>query len=379
MDFSYTEEQKSIFEMCTQFANTEIAPMVRELERAEKFPIEIFKKLADLGVLTMCVPENAGGSFLDTASYVLALRAISKADAGITVGISVTNMVAEAIFRNGSEAQIKKYIPKIASGEMIVASFALTEGHAGSDPGNLRTTAKKDGDHYILNGEKIFISHGDMAGVTIVMAKTDATKGSKGISAFLVDKGTPGFSVGKKEEKLGLLSSSTVSLVLDNCKVHKSQLLGELGGGFKIALGSLDSGRIGISAQAIGIAEAAYEAALKYAKERIQFGKPIAEHQVISFKLADMKTRLNAAKLLAMNAAWLKDEKKPFTEEASMSKVFSTEMCNYVTAEAFQIHGGYGYIKEYLVEKYLRDARVTTIYEGTSEIQRIVIARNILA
>jgi alkylation response protein AidB-like acyl-CoA dehydrogenase len=381
VNFLFTEEQLAIATLCKNFARAEIQPKVRELEKAGKFPKEIFRKMAELGLLTMTVPEDAGGTYTDTTSYLLALSAIAKVDAGVAVAMAVTNMVAESIYRFGTDAQKKKYLPCFADGSFLAGAFGLTESQAGSDAGALRTRAepdKNDGDYFVLTGEKIFITSGDVAGVIIVMAKTRMPDGTDKTTAFLVEPGMKGFQVGKKEEKLGLLTSTTVSLVFDHCRVHKSQILGQMGKGLSQALGVLDSGRITIAAQATGIAEAAFEEAARYSKIRTQFGKPICQNQAIQFKLADMKVKIEAAKLLVFRAASLKDAKKGFTQEASMAKLFATEMCNEVVGEALQIHGGYGYTKEFPVEKYYRDARVTTIYEGTSEIQRIVIAKKLL-
>jgi alkylation response protein AidB-like acyl-CoA dehydrogenase len=381
VNFQFSEEQLAIAGMCKNFARSEIQPKVRDLEKSGKFPKDIFRKMAELGLLTMTVPEEAGGTYTDTISYMLALSAISKADAGVAVAMAVTNMVAESIYRFGTEAQKKKYLPGFADGSILAGAFGLTESQAGSDPGALRTRAeldKDDGDYFTLTGEKIFITSGDVAGVIIVMAKTRMPEGSDKTTAFLVEPGMKGFQVGRKEEKLGLLSSSTVSLVFDRCRVHKNQVLGQMGKGMSQALGVLDSGRVSIAAQAIGIAEAAFEEAARYSKVRMQFGRHLSQNQAIQFKLADMKVKLEAAKLLMFRAASLKDAKKTFTQEASIAKLFATEMCNEVVGEAVQIHGGYGYTKEFLVEKYFRDARVTTIYEGTSEIQRIVIAKKLL-
>ncbi|PCI29129.1 MAG: acyl-CoA dehydrogenase [SAR324 cluster bacterium] len=381
MDFQLNEEEQAVVEMCTQFGETEITPRIRELEDAHELPRDVLKKMADLGLLTMTISEEDGGSSLGPLAYALAIKSIAKADAGLAVTMSVTNMVIEAIRKFGRPEQYNKYIPQLASGDMIAAAFALTESMAGSNPMEMRTKATidpNDGDYFLLNGEKIFISHGDASGIIIVMAKTDPALGGRGITAFLVEPEDEGFAVGKKEEKMGILTSSTVSLNFDNCRVHKSRILGELGKGLNIAFSSLDSGRIGISAQAIGIAEAAFEAAASYATERFQSGKKIIEHQGIQFKLADMLTKLNACRMMLYQAVSLKAAGQPFTQEAAMAKLFCTENCNQITYDAIQVFGGYGYIKEYPVEKYYRDARINTIYEGTSEIQKIVIGRGIM-
>jgi len=307
------------------------------------------------------------------------LKEIAKVDAGIAVAMAVTNMVGEAIQRFGSPHQQANYLPKIANGTCVPLAFAMTEKQAGSDVKAILTrytVDPSDPNQVILNGEKQFITNGDMAGALIVFA-TGKWNGEEGISAFLVDRGTQGLSVTKKENKLGLLTANLVALKFDHCKLPKTAFLGQPGEGLKIALSSLDSGRLGIAAQSIGIAEAAFDAALKFSKERLQFGHAIGENQAIAFKLADMRVKLDAAKLMAYRAAWLKDEKADFTLEAAEAKLYCSEVCNEIAAEALQIHGGYGYVKDYPVEKYFRDARVTTIYEGTSEIQRIVIARHL--
>ncbi|MCP4295801.1 MAG: acyl-CoA dehydrogenase [Proteobacteria bacterium] len=380
MDFQLNDEEQAVVEMCDQFGALEITSRIRELEEAHRLPTEILKKMADLGLLTMTISADEGGSSLGSLAYALAIKSIAKADGGIAVTMSVTNMVIEAIRRFGRADQYQKYIGQLASGEMVAAAFGLTEGTAGSSPANLQTKATidpKDSDFYLLNGEKIFISHGDESGVLIVMAKIKVEEGS-GITAFLVEPGDEGFTIGKKEEKMGLLTSSTVSLIFDNCRLHKSRILGEPGKGLTVAFASLDSGRIGISAQAVGIAEAAYEAAAAYACERFQSGKPIIEHQGIQFKLADMATKLDASKLMLYHTASLKQSGQPFTQEAAMTKLFCTENCNKITYDAIQVFGGYGYCKDYPVEKYYRDARINTIFEGTSEIQKVVIGRGII-
>jgi len=352
------------------FAEKEIAPHVARLEEDIPFRLELFRKMAKANLFLLAVSKESGGAFSDTLSYLLALKEIAKVDAGISVAMAVTNMVAECIATHGSEKQKKQFIPKISSGENIPLSFALTEKNAGSDAKNIASTAHRQGDCFKINGEKQFITNGDLAKILLVFAKTE-----KGISAFLVDHNASGLSVTKKERKLGLLTANLVSLKFEDTS---GELLGHEGEGFKLALSALDSGRLSIAAQAIGIAEAAYEAALNFAKNREQFGHAISENQAIAFKLADMHVKLSASRLLLEKAALLKDEGKPFSLEASEAKLYCSEACNEITAEALQIHGGYGYIKDYPVEKYFRDARVTTLYEGTSEIQRIVISRSIL-
>lgn len=380
MNFELAPHQIQIDELCTIFARNEIAPRIKELEENVDMRLELFRRMANMGLFLLSVPKQHGGNFIDTISYVIALKAFAKVDAGISVAIAVTNMVSETISRFGTEEQHKKYIPKIGSGECVPLSFALTEKNAGSDAKAIQAEAHYDPENqhvFIINGEKQFITNGDIAGAIIMMAKTKNRSGEEEISAFLIDKETPGLSVVKKENKLGLLTANLVSLRFDNCRVPAEQLLGQQGQGLQIALSSLDSGRIGIAAQAVGIAEAAFEAALRFAKERYQFGHAIGDNQGIAFKLADMKVKLSAARLMLYKAAWLKDKGEIFSEEASEAKLYCTEASNEIVDEALQIHGGYGYIKDYPVEKYFRDARVTTLYEGTSEIQRIIISRHI--
>lgn len=380
MDFTLSPHQLQLEEKATLFAEQEITPHISRLEEDVDFRLALFQKMAHQGLFLLSVPTHHGGRAQeDTLSYLLALKAIAKADAGISVAMAVSNMAAEAISIYGTEKQHKGYISKIAGGEYVPLSFALTEKDAGSDAKNLETTAVLRGENYQIDGEKQFITNGDISAFTIVMAKTDPSKGAEGISAFIVDKGTPGFTVVKKEKKLGLLTANLVSLRFDHCLIPAENLLGHEGEGFKIAMGSLNSGRLGIAAQALGIAEAAYENALHHARRRHQFGHAIAENQAIAFKLADMDVKLNASRLLLAYAAWKKDSGNSFTLEASEAKLYCTESCNEIVNEALQIFGGYGYIKDYPMEKYFRDARVTTLYEGTSEIQRIVISRHILS
>jgi alkylation response protein AidB-like acyl-CoA dehydrogenase len=379
MDFELTEEQRMVQEMVRRFAENEIAPIADEVDRTERFPKETLKKMAELGLMSMLVPEEAGGTGMGAVAYALALTEIGAACASHAVTTSVTNMVCEGIYRFGTPEQRARYIPKIASGEYAAAAFALTEPNAGSDAGSLRATADRDGDGYVLNGTKVFITSGTYAGVYMVAAKTDREAGKAGISVFLVEAGTPGLKVGRKEEKLGQRGSDTVEIVLENCRVPAGALLGNEGDGFKIMLSSLDGGRIGIAANSCGLARAALTSAANYAKERRQFGKPIAEFQAIQWKLAEMATQLEAAQLLTLRAARKKESGKSYTQEASMAKVYATEMVQRVCREAIQIHGGYGYVREYPVERYLRDAMAVTLYEGTSEIQRLVISRNVLA
>lgn len=378
MNFDLTDKQKEREQRCWEFAQTVIAPQVKELEEDLKLRQSVFQKMAKEGFFTLALPDQEGKK--DTVGYLLGLKSIAKVDAGMAVAMAVTNMVAEAIGRFGSEGQKSHYLPKIADGSCVPLSFALTEKHAGSDVKAIQTffsTDLKDPDFIMLNGTKQFITNGDIAGALIVMAKGSWDNQEEGITAFLVNGGMKGFSVTKKENKLGLLTANLVSLKFDNCRLSKNAILGKPGEGLKIALSSLDSGRLGIAAQAVGIAEAAFEAALLFSKERQQFGHAIGENQAIAFKLADMRVKLDAARLMFLHAAWLKDSERPYSMEAAEAKLFCSEVCNEIAGEALQIHGGYGYIKDYPVEKYYRDARVTTIYEGTSEIQRIVISRQL--
>lgn len=377
MNLMFTEAQKEIECRCREFAENVIAPQIKALEEDLELRQSVFKKMAQEGFFTLAMQDKNAKK--DTVGYLLGLKAIAKVDAGMAVAMAVTNMVAETIDRFGTEWQKSHYLPKIADGSCVPLSFALTEKQAGSDVKAIQTFFSvdlKDPDSIVLNGAKQFITNGDIAGALIVMAKGSWGK-EEGITAFLVDRGLKGLSVTKKENKLGLLTANLVSLKFDNCRLSKNAILGKPGEGLKIALSSLDSGRLGIAAQAVGIAEAAFEAALLFSRERHQFGHAIGENQAIAFKLADMRVKLDAARLMVLHAAQLKDRGLPYSMEAAEAKLYCSEMCNEIAGEALQIHGGYGYIKDYPVEKYFRDARVTTIYEGTSEIQRIVIARHL--
>ncbi len=378
MEFELKEEHKLLVEMVRSFADNELIPKAPEIDEKEIFPLENLKKMAELGLMAMTVPEEYGGSGMDSVSFALAMMEVGRGCASTAVTMSVTNMVAEGIYRFGTEEQKKKYIPPIASGEYAAASFALTEPWAGSDAGAIKTTAVKDGDSYVINGEKIFITSGAYAGVIMVAAVTDKEKGKHGISVFLVEQGTPGLTIGKAEEKMGQRGSNTVSLIFEDCRVPAENLLGNEGDGFKIMLADLDGGRIGIGSLACGVMRACLEESIKYAKGRVQFGRPIADFQAIQWMIADMATELEAAENMVLRAAWLKDQGVRFTQAASMAKLFATEAANRAAYKAVQIHGGYGYTREFPVERFYRDIRVTTLYEGTSEIQRIVIARNIL-
>ncbi|MBE2248786.1 MAG: acyl-CoA dehydrogenase family protein [Myxococcus sp.] len=377
MDFELSETQKLIRDTARTFARNVVAPKARDTDRKELFPAETYRQMGELGLLGVNVPAEYGGAGAGVVSYALAVMEISQACCSTSVGMCVTNMCAELITQFGTEAQKTKYVTKLVSGEAIAGAFALSEPHAGSDPGAGYTTAVKKGDRWVLNGTKQWITSGAHAGVIVVWART-SNDGNKGLSCFIVEKGTPGLTAGKHEDKMGLRGSNTVPLVFEGCEVPEENLLGRLGEGFKLAMIALDGGRIGIASQAVGTARAAIEASVKYAKDRKAFGNPIGDFQAIRWMLADMQTQTSAAELLALRAAFLKESKVPFTREASMAKLFASELSNRAADKAVQIHGGYGYIDEFPVERYLRDARVQTIYEGTSEIQRIVIAREVL-
>jgi alkylation response protein AidB-like acyl-CoA dehydrogenase len=375
MDFSLTDEQLQVEEMVGGLSRKEFAPRAAQVDEESRYPAENHRLLADLGLLGMLYPASFGGSEAGPVSYAIALREVAGGCASTGVGMAVTNMVGEAIYRFGNDSQRKRYLPMLSGGKGAGA-FALTEPGAGSDAGGLSTFAREDGDGYVLDGSKVFITNGAHACVTIVMALT--RKSPRNISAFLVDPGVPGFSVGKSEHKMGIRGSDTVSLSFEECRVPKSAMLGAPGEGLKIALASLDGGRIGIASQAIGIARSALSAAAEYARERRQFGQAIGEFQAIQWKLADAATELDASQLLVFRAASLKEKGLPYSKEASMAKLFATEAGNRACHAAVQVLGGYGYIREYPVERHFRDIRVTTIYEGTSEIQRLVISRALL-
>lgn len=378
MLFRFTDEQLMIQSMVREFSRKVIAVTAAERDRTKEFPAANLKKMAELGLLGMMVPPEYGGEGADTISYVLALSEIAYSCASTAVVMSVHNsIVCESILRYGSEDQKTHYLPKLAAGEMLGA-FGLTEPEAGSDPVSQITSAVRDGDAYVLNGTKRFTTTGKNAHLVIVTAKTDESQRHKGISAFIVEKGTPGFSVGHTEDKMGLRASDTTDLLFDNCRVPANCLLGHEGDGFKLAMTALDGGRIGISAQSIGVAQAALDTSIRYAKQRTQFGQKIAKFQGLRWMIADMATELEAARQLTMSAAAMKDQGARYTRQASMAKLFASEMVNRVTATAIQIHGGYGFTKDYEVERYYRDARVFTIYEGTSEIQRVVISNHLL-
>ena len=378
MEFNFTEEQIAIRDTARDFAENEIAPTAVERDIKAEFPSEIVKKLGEMGFMGMMVSPDWGGAGFDTISYVLAMEEISKVDASVGVIMSVNNsLVCYGIEKWGTEAQKERFLKPLATGQKL-GCFCLSEPEAGSDATNQRTEAKKDGDYYVLNGIKNWITNGKMADVYFVQAMTNRELGYKGISTFLIDKDTPGLETGIKEDKLGIRSSDTCTVSFTNCKIHKDQLLGNEGLGFKIAMSTLNGGRIGIAAQALGIAPASLEAAVKYSKQRKAFDSPISNLQAIQFKLADMATEVDAARLLTLQAANRKDKGQPYHKEAAMAKLLASKAAVNNALEAIQVHGGYGYVREYLVERYLRDAKITEIYEGTSEIQRIVISRELL-
>jgi alkylation response protein AidB-like acyl-CoA dehydrogenase len=380
VDVDLTDTQALVQKTARDFASRVVAPQAAEIDAQEKFPREVLRGLAELGLMAINVPPELGGSGAGVVSYALAMQEIARACASTAVMMSVTNMVGEAIARFGTDAQKQLYCPRLASGQYATASFALSEPDAGSDPGGMRTTARREGHEWVIDGAKQWITGGSYAGVYIVWARTAPPETSaKGISCFLVEGGAAGLKVGPPEDKMGIRGSNTVPLEFDGVRVGADALLGQQNGGFKIAMMALDGGRIGISSQAIGIARAALAESVAYAKERKAFGVPIAQHQAIQWKLADMHTQIEAAHLLSMRAAWMKEKGQLFSREASISKVFASEMAVRVCNEAVQIHGGYGYVREFAAERHLRDARVTMIYEGTSEIQRVVIARSVLA
>ncbi len=378
MNFELSEEHLMIRQAARDFAQNELKPGVIERDENQKFPAEQIKKMGELGFLGMMVSPQYGGGGMDTISYVLAMEEISKVDASASVVMSVNNsLVCWGLENFGTEAQKQKYLVPLAKGE-IIGAFCLSEPEAGSDATSQQTTAIDKGDHYILNGTKNWITNGSTASVYLVIAQTDVAKGHKGINALIVEKGAPGFMVGPKENKLGIRGSDTHSLMFTDVKVPKENRIGEDGFGFKFAMKTLTGGRIGIAAQALGIASGAYELALAYSKERKAFGVPICQHQAIQFKLADMATEIEAARLLCFKAAWDKDQHNDYNLSSSMAKLFSSRVAMETTVEAVQVHGGYGFVKEYHVERFMRDAKITQIYEGTSEVQKIVISRAIL-
>ncbi|MBU8789878.1 acyl-CoA dehydrogenase [Oceanobacillus caeni] len=375
MNFQLTEEQQMLRKMVRDFAENEVEPTAAERDEEERFDRSIFDKMAELGLTGIPWPEEYGGIESDYVSYVIAVEELSRvcASTGVTLSAHLS-LASWPIFKYGNEQQKKNFLTRLATGEALGA-YALSEPGAGSDVASMKTVAKRDGNDYILSGSKVWITNGGVADIYIVFAKTDSDAKHKGISAFIVEKGTEGFSFGKKEKKLGIRSSPTTELIFENCRIPKENMLGAEGDGFKIAMTTLDGGRNGIAAQALGIAQGALDAAVNYAKEREQFGKPIAANQGISFKLADMATEIEAARLLTYQAAWLESEGLPYGKASAMSKLFAGDTAMKVTVEAVQIFGGYGYTKDYPVERYMRDAKITQIYEGTNEIQRLVIGR----
>jgi alkylation response protein AidB-like acyl-CoA dehydrogenase len=378
MNFELTEEQLAVRDAAREFAQTELLPGVIERDEKQQFPAEQVKKMGELGFMGMMVDPKYGGGGMDTVSYVLAMEEISKIDASASVCMSVNNsLVCWGLEKFGTEEQKQKYLKPLAMGEKIGA-FCLSEPEAGSDATSQKTTAEDKGDHYLLNGTKNWITNGNSASIYLVIAQTDREKGHKGINCLIVEKDMDGFVVGKKEDKLGIRGSDTHSLMFTDVKVPKENRIGEDGFGFKFAMSTLNGGRIGIASQALGIASGAYELALAYSKERKAFGKPISQHQAIQFKLADMATEIDAARLLCLQAATLKDQKKDFAKASAMAKLYASKTAMDVTVEAVQVHGGYGYVKEYHIERLMRDAKITQIYEGTSEIQKIVISRELL-
>jgi butyryl-CoA dehydrogenase len=378
MAYQLTEEQQMIQAMVREFAREELLPTAAKRDITGEFPADNIRKMGELGLMGMTVPPEYNGAGADTVSYSVALQEIGYACASTAVIMSVHNSVAcGPVYLFGSEYLKETYLKPLASGEKI-GSFALTEPGAGSDPAGQKTKAVKDGHNYIINGTKMFITTGKNSDLTVVTSYTDRAKKHHGISAFVVEKGTPGFHVGKEEDKMGLRGSDTVELIFEDCRVPEENLLGNEGDGFVIAMASLDGGRIGIASQSVGLGQACLDAAVSYAKERVQFNKPISQFQGIRWMIADMATQIEAARLLTFNAAAMRDRGENFSAAASMAKVFASEMANKVAYQALQIHGGYGYIKEYPVERFYRDARVLTIYEGTSEIQRIVVANHVI-
>ncbi len=378
MDFEFSEEQKMIQQMARDFAENEVKPKAAELDKTERHPAEIIQKMAELNLMGIAIPDVYGGGGADAVSYVVALEEISRGCASVGVIMSVNNsLVCDPINTFGTEEQKKKFLTPLASGKKL-GCFGLTEPEAGSDAAAQKTTAVLQGNQWVINGKKNFITNGNVADYCVLMAMTDKSKGYKGISAFIVDCKAPGFSVGVVEKKLGIKASGTAELIMEDCRIPKENLLGEVGQGFYVALNTLDGGRIGIASQALGIARAALEAAAEYSKSRVQFGQPISKFQAIQWMIADMATELDAARLLTLRAAFLKDQKQRYEKEAAMAKLFASEAASRITTKAIQVHGGYGYIQEYNVERHFRDARITEIYEGTSEVMRLVISSAIL-
>ena len=377
MPDTISSEQEMIRLMARDFARNELEPNAQNWDHKEIFPADAVKKLGALGLFGMMVPQEYGGAGAGAVSYSLALQEIAYSCASTAVTMSVTNLSCDPLLKFGNEEQKEKYLKPLAEGRYLGA-FAITEPAAGSDPGSMTTWAEDKGNHYLVNGSKIFITNGGFADVIILVVRTGQEKSNKSLSGFLLEKGTPGFKIGRTEDKMGLRASNTVELLFEDCRIPKNNLLGKEGIGFKIAMAALDSGRIGIASQSLGIARACLDCAIQYAKNRRQFGRPINSFQAIQWMIADAATEIEAAHCLTLHTAGLKDQGLPFTKEASMAKLFASEMANRVAYNALQIHGGYGYMKEYKIERLYRDARVTSIYEGTSEVQRIVVAREVM-
>lgn len=378
MDFSNSKKEILFRQMIREFAEKEVKPLAAEVDEQERFPEETVKKMAALGIMGIPFPVEYGGAGGDNLLYTMAVEELSRVCATTGVIVSAhTSLCVAPIYENGTEEQRLRYMPKLCSGEWIGA-FGLTEPNAGTDASAQQTMAVEEDDHYVLNGSKIFITNAAFAQVYIVMAMTDKSKGTKGISAFIVERGFPGFSIGKKEKKMGIRGSATCELIFENCIVPKENLLGKVGEGFKIAMKTLDGGRIGIASQALGIAQGAMDETVKYVKERKQFGRSIGQFQNTQFQLADLETKIEASRLLVRKAAWKKDRKEPYTVDAARAKLFAAETAMEMTVKAVQFHGGYGYTREYPVERMMRDAKITEIYEGTSEVQRMVIAGSLL-
>lgn len=374
MNFELTKSQQLFRQMIRDFAEREVKPLAAEIDETERFPEENVRKMAELGIFGIPVPKEYGGAGGDNVMYTMAVEELSRACGTTGVIVSAhTSLCVAPILEHGTEEQKRKYLPKLASGEWLGA-FGLTEPNAGTDASAQQTMAVDEGDQWVLDGSKIFITNAGEAHVYVVMAMTDKSKGTKGISAFIVEKGTPGFTFGKKEMKMGIRGSATRELIFENCRIPKANLLGRLGGGFGVAMKTLDGGRIGIAAQALGIAQGAMDETVRYTKERKQFGKSIGDFQNTRFQMADLQTKVEAARLLVRSAAWKKDTKQPYSVDAAMAKLFAAETAMEVTTKAVQFHGGYGYTREYPVERMMRDAKITEIYEGTSEVQRMVIS-----
>jgi alkylation response protein AidB-like acyl-CoA dehydrogenase len=378
LTFGFTENQKMIADMVRNFAAKEMTPFIREWDESQEFPVQLFKKLGDLGLMGVLVPQEYGGSGFGYLEYVTAIAELGRVDPSISLSMAAHNSLCTGhILQHANEEQKKKYLPKLATAEWIGA-WGLTEPNTGSDAGNMRTTAVQDGDYWVINGAKNFITHGKSGDVAVVIVRTGEVGDSHGMTAFIVERGTPGFSGGKKEDKLGMRASETCEMIFDNCRVHNSQMIGKVGDGFIQSMKVLDGGRISIAALSLGIAYGAYDAALQYSKERHQFNKPISSFQAIAFKLADMATEIDAAELLTYRSAAMKNEGKNVNVESAMAKYYASEVCVRVANDAVQIFGGYGYIKDFPVEKFYRDSKLCTIGEGTSEIQKLVISRALL-